>query len=56
MTSVMTDNNSDINTSQIFTSPLSSTGGGLINEIKDAIIEMEQLKVLELKQICKSLV
>ncbi|CAI4064252.1 hypothetical protein SUVC_08G1920 [Saccharomyces uvarum] len=55
MTSVMTDNNSDINTSQIFTSPLSSTGGGLINEIKDAIIEMEQLKVLELKQICKSL-
>ena len=39
----------------MFTNPLSNTGGGLINEIKDAINEMEQLKVLELKQICKSL-
>ena len=51
----MSNNNSNNNSSYMFTNPLSSTGGGLINEIKDAINEMEQLKVVELKQICKSL-
>ncbi|CAI4845943.1 CBM_collapsed_G0053990.mRNA.1.CDS.1 [Saccharomyces cerevisiae] len=58
MASVMSNNNNNNNNnnaSYMFTSPLSNTGGGLINEIKDAINEMEQLKVLELKQICKSL-
>ncbi|CAI4051721.1 SUMO ligase NFI1 SKDI_15G3030 [Saccharomyces kudriavzevii IFO 1802] len=55
MASVMVNNNNDKSANHIFTNPLSHTGGGLINEIKDTINEMEQLKVLELKQICKSL-